>query len=85
MLSSLTSWLHVVPIFFSCFPGNEAVLMMRLHLLQAIILFHQHNMPQCRRLLAQAEEEIKRLKVKDEDMSALMSLGKQACLLPIMI
>jgi len=42
-------------------------------------------MPQCRRLLAQAEEEIKRLKVKDEDMSALMSLGKQACLLPIMI
>jgi hypothetical protein len=56
-------------------PGNEAALFMRLHLLQAIVLFHQNKRQEASKLLARADSELSSLKVDDHSLSTLIELG----------
>lgn len=58
--------------------GNEAALFMRLHLLQAIVLFHQNKWQEASKLLARADSELSALKVDDHSLSTLMELGYTA-------
>lgn len=55
--------------------GNEAALFMRLHLLQAVVLFHQNKRQEASKLLARADSELSSLKVDDYSLSTLMELG----------
>lgn len=55
--------------------GNEAALFMRLHLLQAIVLFHQNKRQEASKLLARADSELSSLKVDDHRLSTLIELG----------
>ncbi|XP_047998416.1 NEDD8 ultimate buster 1-like [Leguminivora glycinivorella] len=55
--------------------ANERALMMRLHLLQGIVSFHQNKRDEARRLLEKAETELNSLRVDDGAVSALMELG----------
>lgn len=57
--------------------GNEAALFMRLHLLQAIVKYHQNNRNEALRLFLQAEEELKSLKVDENSLLTLVELGKE--------
>lgn len=58
--------------------GNEAALFMRLHLLQAVVLFHQNKRQEASKLLARADSELSSLKVDDYSLSTLMELGYTA-------
>ncbi|GFG28527.1 hypothetical protein Cfor_03640 [Coptotermes formosanus] len=58
--------------------GNEAALFMRLHLLQAIVLFHQNKRQEASKLLARADSELSALKVDDYSLSTLVELGYTA-------
>ncbi|KDR09755.1 NEDD8 ultimate buster 1 [Zootermopsis nevadensis] len=58
--------------------GNEAALFMRLHLLQAIVLFHQNKRQEASKLLARADSELSSLKVDDHSLSTLIELGYTA-------
>lgn len=56
-------------------PGNEAVLLMRLHLLQAIVMYHQNKRSESLQLLKKAQEELKELKVDENSICLLVELG----------
>ncbi|KAG5898600.1 hypothetical protein JTB14_020976 [Gonioctena quinquepunctata] len=56
-------------------PGNEEALFMRLHLLQAIVLYHQNKRSEALTLLQKVENEIKNLKVDEESLIVLVELG----------
>ncbi|GLV37083.1 uncharacterized protein CBL_02086 [Carabus blaptoides fortunei] len=56
-------------------PGNEACLFMRLHLLQAIVKYHQNKRDEAVVLLVRAEEELRTLKVDENKLMALVELG----------
>nr|CAH7722938.1 unnamed protein product [Callosobruchus chinensis] len=56
-------------------PGNEAALLMRLHLLQAIVLYHQHKRSEAVDLLRRVEVEINSLKVDEQSVTLLVELG----------
>ncbi|XP_028146544.1 NEDD8 ultimate buster 1 [Diabrotica virgifera virgifera] len=56
-------------------PGNEEALMMRLHLLQAIVLYHQNKRAEALLLLRKVEEEINSLKVDGDSVVTLIELG----------
>ncbi|GLG96153.1 NEDD8 ultimate buster 1 [Gryllus bimaculatus] len=58
--------------------GNEAALFMRLHLLQAIVLFHQNKRQEAARLFSLVETELGNLKVDDGCLCQLMELGYTA-------
>lgn len=55
--------------------GNEAVLFLRLHLLQGAVAFHQGKTLESTKLLNQANEELQKLAIKDGDLTQLISLG----------
>ncbi|KAJ4443419.1 hypothetical protein ANN_05087 [Periplaneta americana] len=55
--------------------GNEAALFMRLHLLQAIVSFHQNKRQEASKLLERANMELSSLKVDDHSLSTLIELG----------
>jgi len=55
--------------------GNEAVLFLRLHLLQGVVAFHQGKSLEAMAILSSAEEELKKLSINDEDLSRLVDLG----------
>ncbi|XP_037050774.1 NEDD8 ultimate buster 1-like [Bradysia coprophila] len=55
--------------------GNEKALIMRLHLLQAIVLFHQNRRLEAQSLLMLAETELNQLKISDESVTALIDMG----------
>ncbi|KAK9870279.1 hypothetical protein WA026_006366 [Henosepilachna vigintioctopunctata] len=55
--------------------GNEAALMLRLHLLQAIILYHQNKRDDAMRLLKVTEQELMKLKVDENSVLQLVELG----------
>lgn len=55
--------------------GNEAALLMRLHLLQAIILYHQNKRDQALELLQRTEQELLRLKVDENCVLQLVEMG----------
>ena len=49
---------------------------MRLHLLQAILLYHQNKVDEAKSLFKKAEEELNGLKVDDNHLSHLMEIGE---------
>lgn len=49
---------------------------MRLHLLQAIVMFHQNKLEAARDLLARAEQELNNLIVDDNQLCQMIELGK---------
>jgi len=55
--------------------GNEAVLFLRLHLLQGIVAFHQGKTLESIKLLNQVKEEIQKLTINDGDLTQLIGLG----------
>ncbi|KAJ1529541.1 hypothetical protein ONE63_006313 [Megalurothrips usitatus] len=55
--------------------GNEAALLMRLHLLQAIVAFHLNKIDVARDLLRKAELELLPLKVNTDDITQIVALG----------
>lgn len=55
--------------------GNEAVLFLRLHLLQGVVAFHHGKSLEAMRIFSMAEEELQRLTINDEDLSHLLNLG----------
>lgn len=56
---------------------NERVLIMRLHLLQAILHFHQNQRADARRLLSQAEIEFEQLQISETSINALVEMGNK--------
>ncbi|CAH1964750.1 unnamed protein product [Acanthoscelides obtectus] len=56
-------------------PGNEAALLTRLHLLQAIVLYHQNKRSEAVSLLRKVESEINTLKVDEQSVLLLVELG----------
>lgn len=56
--------------------GWEAALYVRLHLLQGITSYHLGHIERARFNLSQAESELNRLKVSDDSLVALISMGK---------
>lgn len=55
--------------------GNEAALFMRLHLLQAIVLYHQNRRDEALVLFKQSEQELQNLKVDENSVLTLLELG----------
>lgn len=56
--------------------GNERALIMRLHLLQAIVSYHQNRRSEAQNLLMLAETELNQLKISDESVRVLVDMGK---------
>lgn len=56
--------------------GNEAALIMRLHLLQGIVLFHKNKRSEALEMLRKAEAELKFLKVDEGKLMSLTELGR---------
>lgn len=54
---------------------NERVLLMRLHLLQGIVAYHQNKRSDAKRLLERAENELNSLRVDEGTVTSLMELG----------
>ncbi|XP_060530872.1 NEDD8 ultimate buster 1-like [Cylas formicarius] len=55
--------------------GNEACFFLRLHLLQAIVLYHQNKRTESLALLKKVENEMQNLKVDENDVLTLAELG----------
>lgn len=55
---------------------NEKALIMRLHLLQAVLQFHRNNRTEARRLLCMAEMELVQLQVDGNSVTMLTEMGK---------
>ena len=49
---------------------------MRLHLLQAVLNFHQNNRFEAERLLLVAEQELKALQISEDSILILSEMGK---------
>lgn len=56
---------------------NEKALIMRLHLLQAVMKFHQNQRNDARRLLSIAELELAQLQVDETSVNTLVDMGKK--------
>ncbi|XP_075235105.1 NEDD8 ultimate buster 1-like isoform X5 [Lycorma delicatula] len=55
--------------------GNESALLMRLHLLQGIVLFHQNKHSEARKILEETQHELALLKVDDTSLCELVEFG----------
>lgn len=55
--------------------GNEKALVMRLHLLQAILFFHQNRRFEAQNMLSLAESELLQLKVDESALESLVEMG----------
>lgn len=55
--------------------ANEQALFMRLHLLMAVVMFHQNRRNESRVMLQMAESELSRLKVSDASLNLLVDMG----------
>lgn len=56
---------------------NEKALIMRLHLLQAILHFHQNQQVDALRLLSQAQLEFEQLQISESSVTALVEMGTE--------
>lgn len=56
---------------------NEKALIMRLHILQAVLQFHQNNRTEALRLLCLAEIELVQLQVDENSVTMLTEMGKK--------
>lgn len=57
---------------------NEKALIVRLHLMQAILFFHQNRRPEAISLLSMVENEMSALRVNNESVKALVEMGKNS-------
>lgn len=55
--------------------GNEKALMMRLHLLQAILCFHMNRRSEAQGLLMLAESELNGLKIDETKLTVMIEMG----------
>lgn len=55
--------------------ANEKALMMRLHLLQAVVMFHQNRRSEAKGMFMLAEAELRSLKVDEASVSMLVDMG----------
>nr|XP_022320914.1 NEDD8 ultimate buster 1-like [Crassostrea virginica]XP_022320915.1 NEDD8 ultimate buster 1-like [Crassostrea virginica] len=55
--------------------GTQLALYMKLHLLQGIVAFHQHRIPEAQTHLMQAQEELKKLLIDENKLSQVMVMG----------
>lgn len=55
--------------------ANERALIMRLHLLQAVIMYHQNRRPEAATMLQLAAGELERLHVSEASLMALVEMG----------
>lgn len=55
--------------------GNEKALVMRLHLLQAILFYHQNRRNEAQGMLSLAESELYRLRVDEVALQSLVEMG----------
>lgn len=65
-------------IFYKCISfvsGNEKALFMRLHLLQAIVYYHQNKRTEAKDILQRAERELNFLKIDEVSLSMLVAVG----------
>lgn len=58
--------------------GNEKALMLRLHLLQGVLYFHQNRRGEALAMLSMAERELRALKVNDGSLAKLVEMGYTA-------
>lgn len=58
--------------------GTEAALFLRLHLLQAIVFYHQGKFEEAKRLFNQVDSELNELKVDEQKVIGLMEFGYSA-------
>lgn len=58
---------------------NEKALIMRLHLLQAVLEFHRNKRNEARRLFNLAEVELCSLKIDETSVNTLVEMGKINC------
>lgn len=56
---------------------NEKALIMRLHLLQAILHFHQNQRVEAQRLLSLVEIEFAQLQISESSVAALVEMGNK--------
>lgn len=56
--------------------ANERALIMRMHLLQAVLHFHQNQRISAYELLSTADLEWQQLQVNDEMVNSLIEMGK---------
>lgn len=57
------------------FLGNEEALVMRLHLLQAVLLYHQNRRNEALRMFQVTENELNSLKIEENSIVHLLELG----------
>lgn len=55
--------------------ANERALIMRLHLLQAVIMYHQNRRPEAASMLQVADAELGRLRVSETALAQLVEMG----------
>lgn len=55
--------------------ANERALIMRLHLLQAVIMYHQNRRPEAASMLQLAEAELARLHISESALTTLVEMG----------
>lgn len=55
--------------------GNEKALVLRLHLLQGVLYFHQNRRSEALQMLSMAENELRSLKVNENSLMMLMEMG----------
>lgn len=58
--------------------SNEKALIMRLHLLQAVLQYHQNRRAESEAMLSLAERELNALQVNEESLAALVEMGYTA-------
>lgn len=58
--------------------SNEKALIMRLHLLQSVLRYHQNRRTEAAAMLTVAEQELAALQVNDDSVAALMEMGYTA-------
>lgn len=54
---------------------NEKALIMRLHLLKAVLEFHRNQRNEAKRLFSLAEVELLQLKIDDTSLNTLIEMG----------
>lgn len=58
--------------------GNEQALVMRLHLLQAVVYFHQNRRTEAHEMLSIADSELRRLKIDERSLNLILEMGYTA-------
>lgn len=55
--------------------ANEQALIMRMHLMMAVVMFHQNRRTESRAMLQMAQRELNRLRVDESSLAMLVDMG----------